>query len=177
VVSAWIGLGSNMANPAARISGAIDRLGQEPQLTLERVSSLYRTAPLEYLEQADFINAVARVSTILGAEQLLERLVRIETELGRTRNGDRYGPRVIDLDLLLFSDEMHCTPALTVPHPRLHQRLFVLAPLAEIEGDMRLPDGSNLAIRVTACTGQRVERMSAAATTAAIDGVTNGSSY
>jgi len=104
VVSAWIGLGSNMANPAARISGAIDRLGQEPQLTLERVSSFYRTAPLEYLEQADFINAVARVSTILGAEQLLERLVRIETELGRTRNGDRYGPRVIDLDLLLFSD-------------------------------------------------------------------------
>lgn len=177
MVLAWIGLGSNMADPAVQVSGAIGRLGQEPQLTLEQASSLYRTAPLEYLEQANFINAVVRVSTILGAEQLLERLVRIESELGRTRSGNRYGPRVIDLDLLLFADETHRTPALIVPHPRLYQRLFVLAPLAEIEGDMRLPDGSNLGSRVAACTGQRVERMSAAATTAAIDGMTNGASH
>ena len=114
------------------------KLGAEPAIELGRVSSLYETAPVGLTDQPDFLNAVAAVRTTLAPRDLLDRLLRVENRMGRVRNL-RWGPRVIDLDLLLYGDAQVETLGLTVPHPRLRERAFVLVPLAEIAPDLRLP--------------------------------------
>jgi 2-amino-4-hydroxy-6-hydroxymethyldihydropteridine diphosphokinase len=130
-VIAYIGLGSNLDQPAAQLRRALAGLADLEEVEVLRVSSFYLNPPLGPPDQPWYVNAVAQVRTRLTAEELLRSLQRLEDALGRVR-GERWGPRVIDLDLLLYADEVSRTPDLTLPHPEMHRRAFVLAPLAEI---------------------------------------------
>lgn len=128
---AYLGLGSNLDNPAGQLDEARRRLALVPDLEVSRVSSYYATPPVGVLEQPWFVNAVAAVRTRLTPEALLEVLLRIEDEMGRVRE-QRWGPRLVDLDLLLYNNKIVKTARLVVPHPEMSHRGFVLLPLAEI---------------------------------------------
>ena len=154
---AYIGLGSNMANPVAQVRGALDELAHLPSSRLLAVSSLYRSAPVGKLDQPDFINAVALIETDLTPQDLLKSLLEIEHYHGRVREY-RNGPRTLDLDILLY-DDLQCNDAhLTLPHPRMHQRAFVLQPLCEIAPDCRLAGHGPVAELLKECSGQQLER-------------------
>ena len=142
-VDAYIGLGSNLEDPGARLAAATMALGRLPHSSLEAVSRVYRTAPMGLLDQPDFLNAVARLRTTLSPRVLLEALLGIEMVQGRTR-GTPNGPRTLDLDLLLHGDACIDEPGLTVPHPRMTERAFVMVPLAELAPGMRLGDGGTV---------------------------------
>mgnify|MGYP003988403011 FL=1 len=158
-VSAWVGLGSNLGDSAAALQDALDALGRIFGVELTAVSSVYQSAPVGLSAQPDFLNAVARIDTSLEPGELLEQLLRIETEQGRVRLGERFGPRLIDLDLLLYNETMLQSDALTLPHPRMLERRFVLEPLAELEGDMVLPGGRRLCDCLGACFDQRLDKI------------------
>ena len=130
---AYVGLGANLGDREATIRRAAALLGAA------RLSPILETEPWGYEDQPKFLNAVAEVETELGPRQLLGRLLEIERELGRVREGSRYGPRTIDLDLLLYGEEVVEEPGLTVPHPRLAERLFVLEPLASLDARLFVP--------------------------------------
>jgi 2-amino-4-hydroxy-6-hydroxymethyldihydropteridine diphosphokinase len=130
---AYVGLGANLGDREATILRAAELI----QAT--RISTLYESAPWGVIDQPDFFNAVAEVNTEIGARPFLDRLLEVERELGRVRDGKRWGPRIIDLDLLVYGDVTSDTAALTLPHPRLHERLFVLVPWAEIAPDVVVP--------------------------------------
>ncbi|MDX6487867.1 MAG: 2-amino-4-hydroxy-6-hydroxymethyldihydropteridine diphosphokinase [Gaiellaceae bacterium] len=137
---AFVGLGSNLGDREATILRALARLQEEPGLSVVRVSALRETEPVGYLEQPRFLNGVAELSTELSARELLSRLLAIERDLGRTRDdGPPLGPRTIDLDLLLHGDEVIAQAGLQVPHPRMHERRFVLEPLAEVAPGLVVP--------------------------------------
>ena len=139
---AYVGLGANLGDRESTIRRAIELLTAEPAVEIVAVSSLRETDPVGYAEQPRFLNGVAAVETGLTPRALLDRLIAIERELGRVRDeGPRFGPRTIDLDLLLYGDEVLDEPGLTVPHPRLAERLFVLEPLHELDPELTLPDG------------------------------------
>jgi 2-amino-4-hydroxy-6-hydroxymethyldihydropteridine diphosphokinase len=140
-VRAYVGLGGNIGDRRAYLERALDLLRREPGIDVLAVSSIRETDPVGYTEQPRFLNAVAAVDTELGPRELLERLLAVERALGRERSGTRFGPRTIDLDLLLYGDEVVEEPGLTVPHPRLAERRFVLEPLVELAPDLVLPDG------------------------------------
>jgi 2-amino-4-hydroxy-6-hydroxymethyldihydropteridine diphosphokinase len=129
---AYIGLGSNLGDRAAHLRAALDRLGTRG--TVEAVSPFLETDPVGYAEQPRFLNAAVRLRTTLPPDDLLRELLSIETALGRVRTV-RWGPRTIDLDLLLYDDLVRDDPGLTIPHPRMHERRFVLEPLAAIAPD------------------------------------------
>ena len=135
---AYVGLGSNLGARESHLQEALSRLAALPTIEVVQVSSLYETAPVGVTDQPEFINAAAAVETALGPEDLLEVLLRIENQMGRVRTF-RWGPRVIDLDLLLYGDQQIALPDLIVPHPRLLERAFVLVPLAEIAPELVLP--------------------------------------
>ncbi|MBF0803076.1 MULTISPECIES: 2-amino-4-hydroxy-6-hydroxymethyldihydropteridine diphosphokinase [Neisseria] len=135
--TAVIALGSNLNNPKQQIKTALQIIAGHPQIELLRTSSLYITAPVGYADQPDFINAVCIVSTRLDAEQLLAVLNSIESSFGRERSF-RNAPRTLDLDIIDYNGESGSTPCLTLPHPRAHERSFVMRPLAEIAPDFRL---------------------------------------
>lgn len=158
-VVVWIGLGSNMGQATDQVEQAIVALTDEPGLEPTARSSLYRTAPMGHVAQPDFINAVVRASCGIGCYELLEALQKIEKRFGRTRNGDRFGPRSLDLDLLMYADQIISSAQLELPHPRMHERLFVLEPLAEIEGDITVPGRGRLSVLRQACLDQRVQRL------------------
>jgi 2-amino-4-hydroxy-6-hydroxymethyldihydropteridine diphosphokinase len=139
----FVGLGSNLGERIANVEAAVDRLACEPGLRLIARSSLYQSAPVGVLDQPWFVNAVAQVESALDPERLLQALQSIERDLGR-RPTRRWGERVIDLDLLLYDDLKLASETLTVPHPRLWQRLFVLRPLAELAPGLRGPDGRTI---------------------------------
>ena len=120
---------------------AIEALASDPDVDVVAVSSLRETEPVGYLDQPRFLNAAVAVETELGPRELLDRLLAVERSLGRERTGPRFGPRTIDLDLLLYGDAIVAEAGLTVPHPRLAQRRFALEPLAELDPDLVLPDG------------------------------------
>ena len=143
-VLAWIGLGGNLGEPRSAISGALAPLNEDRGNDVEAVSAFYRTAPIGITDQPEFINSVARVRTADAPQGLLEKLLNIEARLGRIRTEQQFGPRVIDLDLLLYDQIQMDTPYLTLPHPRMHLRRFVLEPLFELEGDLILPGGREL---------------------------------
>jgi 2-amino-4-hydroxy-6-hydroxymethyldihydropteridine diphosphokinase len=131
----FVGLGSNLGDPRANVARAVELLAATPDLTLVRVSSPYESEPHGDLAHW-FVNAVAELATALPPARVLERLLAVETALGRRRDRDgRWQDRVIDLDLLLYDAVVIATPALTVPHPHMARRRFVLAPLAEIASD------------------------------------------
>lgn len=144
-VTAYIALGSNLQQPAEQVRAALAALAALPECSGLRASSLYVTAPVGYADQPDFINAVARLDTTLSALALLAQLQALEAQFGRERSF-RNAPRVLDLDLLLYGDQRIDSLELSVPHPRMHERAFVLAPLAELAPALMLPQGS-----VTAC--------------------------
>jgi 2-amino-4-hydroxy-6-hydroxymethyldihydropteridine diphosphokinase len=138
-VRAWVGLGGNRDDSAELIAQALQRIAATPGIALLRRSSDYTSPPWGVTEQPDFVNAVAEIETALAPPDLLQVLLDIEAGLGRRRSGARWGPRCIDLDLLLYDQlELH-TNALQLPHPRMHQRAFVLVPLLELEPGFVIP--------------------------------------
>ena len=139
---AYVGLGANLGDRERTIRRALELLNAEEGIELVAVSTLRETDPVGYADQPPFLNGAAAVDTELAPRELLDRLLEVERELGRMRaEGPRYGPRTIDLDLLLYGDLVVDEPGLTVPHPRLAERRFALEPLHELDPDLRLPDG------------------------------------
>ena len=135
---ACIGLGGNVGDPAATLRGALDDLDTLPDTRLLRASRLYRTRAWGLAEQPDFVNAAALLDTSLDARGLLDGLLALERAFGRERR-ERWGPRVLDLDLLLYGDASIDEPGLHVPHPHLHERVFALVPLLEVWPDAVIP--------------------------------------
>lgn len=140
----YIALGSNLANPLHQVQSALNALAELPQTTLIATSSLYRTPPLGPQDQPDYLNAVVALDTDLSAENLLDHTQKIELEHGRVRKDERWGPRTLDLDILLFGDEIINTERLTVPHYDMKNRQFMLYPLAEIAPELHFPSGESL---------------------------------
>ena len=138
-VPALVGLGSNLDSPARQVEIAFELLDSIPDTDLIVRSSLYRSAPFGGVEQPDFVNAAATLSTTLGARELLHELQRIEAKRGRERGDVRWGPRILDLDLLAYGDESISEPGLDIPHPGIAERNFVLLPLREIAPDFDIP--------------------------------------
>ena len=136
---AYVGIGSNLDGPARQVQDAIGLLGEVPEIRLVAASSLYRSGAFGGIEQPDFVNAVVAVLTTLTPDGLLAQLQAIESRQGRERDELRWGPRVIDLDLLVYSAEEIDGPKLTLPHPGIGERNFVLLPLAEIAPDLAVP--------------------------------------
>lgn len=150
----YIGLGSNMGDRLEWIRRALSALQAHSEVTLCESSSIYETAPMYMLDQPAFLNACARIQTELDPEQLLDVLLQIEQLLGRRRDIDK-GPRTLDLDLLLMEDVIHNTPVLTLPHPGLHERAFVLIPLLEIAPKLVHPTRhESLATLLDTCEGR-----------------------
>jgi 2-amino-4-hydroxy-6-hydroxymethyldihydropteridine diphosphokinase len=136
----YVGVGANLGTPRETIAAALALLDQESDVELIAVSTLRETDPVGYEEQPRFLNGVVQLGTELSPQELLARLLAIETRLGRVRGqGPRFGPRTIDLDLLLYGEETVDEPGLTLPHPRLHERRFVLEPLAELDPALEVP--------------------------------------
>jgi 2-amino-4-hydroxy-6-hydroxymethyldihydropteridine diphosphokinase len=153
-------LGSNVGDREAHLRGAIGDLRRHG-VEVQAVSSIYETEPVgEILDQPDFLNAALRIRTALGPEELLDLCKVIEAEHGRAFGGPRHGPRPIDIDVLLLGDREVTTERLTLPHPQVTSRRFVLAPLLELDPELRLPDGTELRAALEALeAGQRVERV------------------
>jgi 2-amino-4-hydroxy-6-hydroxymethyldihydropteridine diphosphokinase len=136
----FVGLGSNLGDPQEQIRRALELLAAEDGIEVVAVSTLRETDPVGYEDQPRFLNGAAELRTSLSACELLERLLAIERRLGRVRGeGPRFGPRTIDLDLLLHGGEVSTEPGLVVPHPRLHERRFALEPLAELDPALEIP--------------------------------------
>ena len=156
----YLGLGSNVGDRKEHLRAAM-RLLREDGVEVDAVSSLYETEPVgEILDQPDFINAAVRIQTDLEPEQLLDVCKAIEVEQGRMFGGPRQGPRSLDIDLLLLGGLELETERLTLPHPELTGRRFVLAPLLELDPDLELPNGTRLADAIEALgEGQRAERV------------------
>jgi 2-amino-4-hydroxy-6-hydroxymethyldihydropteridine diphosphokinase len=152
----YLGLGSNVGDREAHLRQAIEDLNAHG-VTVEAASSLYETEPVgEFLDQPDFLNAALRVRTALEPEELLDRSKAIELEHGRAVGSSRHGPRPIDIDLLLLGEVEMSTERLTLPHPEVTSRRFVLAPLLELNPELELPDGTRLDAALAALVGQRV---------------------
>ena len=137
---AYVGLGSNLGDREASLRGAVDLLEANPEIQIVAVSRFRETDPEGLVDQPRFLNSAVAIDTELTAPELLDRLLAIERELGRERGvGARWGPRTIDLDLLLYGDKTVERPGLIVPHPRLHERRFVLEPLADLDPALVVP--------------------------------------
>ncbi len=156
--TAFIALGSNLEAPLTQIRNAFVELGALPKTKLIARSSLYRSAPVGNINQPYFINAVAKLETTLTPRELLVALLEIERRHDRRREFPN-APRTLDLDLLLYGDLIHHEHGLTIPHPRMHQRAFVLSPLHEIAPDSVIPGIGSVAEVLAACTGQHVQRL------------------
>jgi 2-amino-4-hydroxy-6-hydroxymethyldihydropteridine diphosphokinase len=139
VTRAFVGLGSNLGDREATILRALAALAADPDVEVVRVSSLRETDPVGYLDQPRFLNGAAELETDLPPRELLARLLDVERSLGRTRDGPPLGPRTIDLDLLLYGEARIAEAGLQIPHPRLHERSFVLEPLAELDPSLEVP--------------------------------------
>jgi 2-amino-4-hydroxy-6-hydroxymethyldihydropteridine diphosphokinase len=159
-VLAYVGLGSNLQQPRIQVSEALTELALLPETHLTARSSLYRTQPLGPDGQPDYINAVAAITTGLSAQALLEALQALENRHGRVRTDVRWGPRTLDLDLLLYGNTKIDTPGLQVPHPRMTERAFVLVPLAEIApDDLQIPGSGGLHELIPQVSEADVERL------------------
>ena len=156
-VSAYIGLGANLGEPESTLREALLAMAALPDSVLAATSSFYRTAPIDS-SGPDYLNAVARLDTRLAPLVLLAELQRIEQAQGRERPY-RNAPRTLDLDLLLYGDECISTPALTVPHPRLQDRAFVVRPLEEIAPQLSIPGHGRVADLLAPFAGQRIDRL------------------
>ena len=141
---AYIAIGSNLASPLEQVNAAVQALGEIPQSRIVAVSSFYRTPPLGPQDQPDYLNAAVVLDTALDADTLLDNTQRIELQQGRVRKAERWGPRTLDLDIMLFGDALINSERLTVPHYDMRNRGFMLWPLFEIAPDLHFPDGMAL---------------------------------
>ena len=157
----YLGLGSNLGDRAAHLRAALTAVAALPGTNVRRVSPLYESAPWGVTDQPPFLNAVAEIETGLAPADLLAAVKRIERVAGRTA-GPRWGPRPLDLDLLLYDDRSLATPDLTLPHPRLTERRFVLAPLADLWPDWRDATGRDLPALLAAVADQGLTRVAPA---------------
>lgn len=155
---AFVGLGANLGGPQGRVRQAFGALDAMPHTRLVRTSSLYRSEPLGHAEQPQYVNAVAQLETGLPAERLLAELHAIEARHGRRRSFAN-APRTLDLDLLLFGDAVIETERLKVPHPRMHERAFVLVPLLEIAPEAAIPGRGAAKMLLERCANQGVQRL------------------
>ena len=156
--TAYVALGANLGDPVATVLAAFGGLANLNESRVIHTSSLYRTAPVGNTEQPEFINAVAVLETTLAPEALLDALLEVEQRFGRIR-AEKNGPRTLDLDLLLYNDLELDLPRLTLPHPRLHLRAFVLLPLAEIAPNLPLPKRGTIAAWLPAVANQGISRL------------------
>ena len=155
--TAFIGLGANLGNPQQAIRSALTALAQLPQTRLIQHSSLYLTAPMQ-ADGDDYVNAVAELHTQLGAELLLQELQQLEQQFGRLRSYQN-APRTLDCDLLLFDGQVIHTATLQVPHPRMHQRAFVLVPLAQIAPAITIPGHGPIATLLPLVAQQTIQKL------------------
>ena len=155
--TAYVGLGANLGDPRAALDAALASLAALPGTRLTATSSIYRSAPVD-ADGPDFLNAVARLETALAPQALLEALLAIERTYGRERPY-RNAPRTLDLDLLLHGEQRLATAALTLPHPRLHERAFVLRPLAELAPGLQVPGRGFVGALLEAVGGQSIDRL------------------
>jgi len=155
---AYVGLGANLGEPRRQLQAAIEELTGLPDTQLVLVSGLYRSKPLGDVDQPEFLNAVAQLDTGLSPEALLDRLQEIENRHGRERPFPG-APRTLDLDLLLYGSQSIDSARLTVPHPRMHERAFVLEPLIGIAPDIAVPGRGAARELLAACQGQNVARI------------------
>jgi 2-amino-4-hydroxy-6-hydroxymethyldihydropteridine diphosphokinase len=158
VTVAYVGIGSNLDDPRAQVLEALAELDALPHTRVVKKSSLYRTAALGHAEQPDFINAVAQLETALPAQRLLDELHEIESRHGRKRSFPN-APRTLDLDLLMHGKKEVLSGKLTLPHPRMHERAFVLKPLLELSPQLEIPGRGPARAFLDACKDQRVERV------------------
>jgi 2-amino-4-hydroxy-6-hydroxymethyldihydropteridine diphosphokinase len=161
LVPAYVGLGSNLDDPVRQVRAALAALAALPRTRLIASSALYRNPPMGPPEQPDFVNAVAGLLTALPALELLHGLQSIEDAQGRRRDGPRWGPRTLDLDLLIYGDTELRSEALTLPHPGLAERPFVLVPLLEVAPGLRIPGGDRIARLAAATDGGGLARLEA----------------
>ena len=155
---AYVGIGSNLERPREQVLQAFEELGRIPATRLTRKSSLYRSAPMGNADQPDFVNAVAEIDTALSPTEILLQLKNIETRHGRIRSFPN-APRTLDLDLLLYEKEALASENLTLPHPRMHERAFVLKPLVEIAPDITVPGRKTAKELLKNCAKQDVQRI------------------
>lgn len=155
---AYIAIGSNLASPLEQVNAAVEALGDIPQSKILAVSSYYRTPPLGPQDQPDYLNAAVALETVLDAESLLNHTQRIELQQGRVRKAERWGPRTLDLDIMLFGQEVINTERLTVPHYDMKNRGFMLWPLFEIVPKLVFPDGETLRARLAELKVTQPER-------------------
>ena len=158
-VRAYIGLGSNLDNPVAQVLEAVEELVMIPDTILAARSSLYSGRPMGPEEQPDYVNAVVALDTLLSADELHRALVSIEDQQGRARDGEKWGPRIIDLDLLLYGNSTIDTDTLTVPHPGMHERDFVIVPLEEIAGNVKIPGKGFLYSLINKCKSHSLKKL------------------
>jgi 2-amino-4-hydroxy-6-hydroxymethyldihydropteridine diphosphokinase len=158
VTIAFVGIGSNLEEPERQVRSALVELDALPHTRVVRHSSLYRSSPLGYSPQPQFINAVAQLETGLAAEHLLAELQQIEARHGRKRSFPN-APRTLDLDILLYGDVVLDTPGLKTPHPRMHERAFVLKPLVEISPEVSIPRLGAAKALLASCAAQKIERI------------------
>lgn len=151
----YIAIGSNLASPLEQVKAALDAIGEIPQSRVVEVSSFYRTPPLGPQDQPDYLNAAVALETTLEAETLLDHTQRIELQQGRVRKAERWGPRTLDLDIMLFGDQVIQTPRLTVPHYDMKNRGFMLWPLFEIAPALIFPDGVTLNAALKECAADK----------------------
>lgn len=155
MIRAYVALGSNLGNPVTTVEDAIEAMAALRGSLLKAMSSLFRTAPIGLKHQPDFINAVVALDTRLTPQDLMAELFALEAKFGRERSV-RNAPRTLDLDLLMHGDTVSDDPALTLPHPRMHERAFVLAPLAEIAPTLVIPGRGRVAELLEGCRDQRI---------------------
>ncbi len=162
MVTIYIGIGSNLNDPVQQVNQAITELAQITNSEMLKCSSLYRSMPMGPVNQADYINAVCALNTQLEPIALLDKLQGIEQQHGRVRSGERWGPRTLDLDILLFGEKIISSERLIIPHPGLDQRSFVLYPLYEIAPHLDVPGCGLLKTLIDGCDQTGLERIHSA---------------
>ena len=150
---AYVGLGANLGSREENIRRAVELLASEEGVEVMAVSELRETDPVGVVDQPRFLNGAVALETSLEPRALLDVMLRIESDLGRVRDGTRWGPRTVDLDLLAYADRVVNEPGLRIPHPRVHERLFALEPLAELDPDLEIPGRGRVSELLAALDG------------------------
>ena len=158
-ILAYVALGCNLGDRYASLKSAVDALQAHANITEVQASSVYETDPMGPADQPDYLNAVVSLHTCLAPLELLDALQLIERRHGRTRDGERWGPRTLDLDLLLYAERVIESPRLTVPHPGIADRSFVLFPLAELDSELVIPDKGPVARLKAQCQQFGIRRL------------------
>ena len=158
-IRAYIGIGSNLDDPVKQVLEAVEELEMIPDTILVERSSLYSGKPMGPADQPDYVNAVVSLDTLLSAEDLHQALIGIEDMQGRDRSGEKWGPRVLDLDLLMYGSKTIDAADLTVPHPGMHERDFVLIPLEEIAGNLKIPGQGFIYSLINKCETHSLKKL------------------